>query len=108
MKLGLIPKGNRLLVKQVQLEEKTESGIIIKRDNGLAEQADMNWGEVVAVGEACWDQWDTGAWAEVGDTIYFAKHAGKKIMDFLHNEEYVIMCDVDVLALIIKEENEDD
>ena len=105
-KLFITPKGNRVVIKQSQLEETTESGIILKRDNKVAEQAGIIKGTVVALGEACWGKWPE-PWAKIGDEVYFAKFAGKTIPDPVTEEMYLIMMDEDIIATI-DEENKDD
>jgi co-chaperonin GroES (HSP10) len=105
-KLYITPKGNRIIVEQVKLEEVTESGIIIKRANEMAEQANINKGTILAISPDSWDDWSE-PFAKVGDVIYFSKHAGKKIIDPVTEEEYLIMMDIDVLATIDKENKYD-
>ncbi len=104
-KLYVAPKGNRVIVEQDKLEEETDSGIIIQRENGAAEQAGIIRGTVLAVGEAAWDNWPE-PWAKVGDRVYFAKFAGKTIPDPVNKEVYLIMNDIDIIATI--QEKEDD
>lgn len=105
-KLYITPKGNRVIIEQVKLEETTESGIIIKRDNEMAEQANINKGIVLAIAPDSWDDWSE-PFAEVGDVVIFSKHAGKKIIDPVNNEEYLIMMDIDILATVDKENKDD-
>ena len=105
-KLYITPKGNRVIIEQVKLEETTESGLVLKLDNQAAEQAGIIKGTVVAVGESCWDSWPE-PWAYVGDEVYFAKFAGKTIPDPVTKTMYLIMMDEDIIATIQKE-NEDD
>ena len=98
-KLYMKPLGNRIIIEQDKIEETTESGIIIKRDREEAEQANVIRGTVVAVGEDAWDQWPS-QWAKVGDRVYFAKFAGKILPDPVTGESYLVMNDVDIVALI--------
>ena len=106
-KLYITPKGNRIIIEQVKLEETTESGIILKRENEAAEQAGIIKGTVVAVGDQAWDSWPE-PWANVGDEVYFAKFAGKQIPDPVTKTMYLIMMDEDIIATIQEEENQDD
>lgn len=105
-KLSITPKGNRVIIEQVKLEETTDSGIILKRENEAAEQAGIIKGTVVALGESCWDSWPE-PWAKVGDEVYFAKFAGKQIPDPVNEEMYLIMMDEDIIATIDKEIKDD-
>ena len=102
-KLGITPVGNRLIVDQDNLETTTESGIILKLENAAAEQAGQIAGTVVAVGADCYYQYDT-PWCKVGDRVLFAKFAGKTLNDVTTGKAYLVMNDIDVVALI-KEEN---
>ncbi len=104
-RLYVHPKGNRVIIEQDKLEEVTESGIILKKENALAEQAGIISGTVLAIGEDCWTHWSE-PWAEVGGRVYFAKHAGKNIIDPVNKEMYLIMNDIDIIATI--EEKQDD
>ena len=105
-KLSITPKGNRVIIEQEKLEETTESGIILKRDNEVAEQAGIIKGTILALGDACWDSWPT-PWAKVGDSVYFAKFAGKQIPDPVNEEMYLIMMDEDIIATIDQEKEDD-
>ena len=106
-KLGITPTGGKVIVEQDKLEKITESGIIIQRENEAAEQAGQIAGTVVAVGHDCWTGKWTEDWCKVGDRVLFAKYAGKNINDVSTGETYLIMNDVDVVA-IINEEKQDD
>lgn len=106
-KLYVRPRGNRVIIEQDKLEETYgNSGIVVKLENEAAEQAGIISGTVLAIGEACWDQWPE-PWAEVGDKVYFAKFAGKKIPDPVNEEMYLIMNDIDIIATIDKEKKDD-
>lgn len=104
-KLYVQPKGNRVIIEQEKIEETTESGIIIKRENGAAEQAGIIRGTVLAVGEACWDTWPE-PWAQVGEDVYFAKFAGKQVIDPVTGESFLIMNDIDIIATLEKKEDD--
>ena len=105
-KLFINPKGNRVIIEQARLEETTESGIILKRSNEVAEQAGIIKGTIVALGNECWEAWPE-PWAKVGDEVYFAKFAGKLIPDPVTEEVYLIMMDEDIIATIEKENKDD-
>ena len=104
-KLYVQPKGNRVIIEQEKIEQTTESGIIIKRDNEAAEQAGNIRGTVLALGEACWDKWNE-PWAKIGDDVLFAKFAGKQVIDPVTGESYLIMNDIDIIATLEKKEDD--
>lgn len=75
------PTGWRILVRPLQVQDKTEAGIILTSDT----QSDAEWnitvGRILAVGPLAWQRADMGeeAWAEVGDYVLYAKYSGHKI-----------------------------
>ncbi len=105
-KLSAVPVGNRVIIKQQSLEKVTESGIVLQLENEAAEQAANIQGTVIAIGDAAWDQWPT-PWAKVGDEVYFAKWAGKKVNDPASGETYLIMNDVDIVCRLEEVETDD-
>lgn len=73
---GIHPKGWRILVKPLELESKTESGIILATAS-QKEREDManTTGEVIEIGDGCWSDIET-PWCAVGDRVVFAKYSG--------------------------------
>lgn len=100
MKTSIVPKGTRILVKQDILEETYgESKLIVQREHGAAEQAKINTGRLVAVGDDCWDQYES-TWAKIGDKIVFGEYAGRTIIDHKNQEAFLVMNDTDIIAVI--------
>ena len=98
MNLNIHPKGYRILVKADEIEEETEAGIFIVQDKNMERAAQMK-GTLVAVGEYAWDRYDN-PWAKVGDCVLYAKHSGKNVEDPVTKENYVIMNDEDLIAVL--------
>ncbi len=79
------PKGYRMLVKQVVIENTTPGGLILNTDDELRrQQAGFPIYEVLAQGDACYKSRDgqefvEGKWCEVGDTVIMDGYAGKAI-----------------------------
>ena len=90
-------KGYRLLIKPDIVDLKTESGIVIAADRKL-EQAAQVRGYVHSVGERCWEGMEP--YAKVGDYVLYSKYAGKVVEDPETHEQYVIINDEDLLAVI--------
>ena len=88
------PVGDRLLIKPDPVETKTESGIVLARNEKI-ERHQTDKGVILAIGEFAWGE---KPWAKVGDYIYYARHAGKFVQD--GDEELLIILDEDVLAVI--------
>ncbi|MGA1861893.1 co-chaperone GroES [Deferribacter thermophilus] len=92
------PLQDRVLVKRIEVEEKTESGIIIP-DTAREKSQE---GEVIAVGPG--KVLENGTKIELtvkpGDRILFSKYAGTEIK--IDGEEYLIMREDDILGIIQK------
>ena len=75
-KSGIHPKGHRVLIKPLELEEKTASGIVIATATQKDREEMANTtGEVIAVGDGCWEDLEK-PWCTVGDRVVFAKYSG--------------------------------
>ena len=83
------PLGERALVKTVEREETTASGIVLP--DTAKEKPQM--AEVIAVGEA-----EDGVKVTQGDVIVFAKYSGTEIR--LDNEDYLILDADDILGVV--------
>ncbi len=85
------PIGDRVLVKVLEEEAKTPSGIILP---DTAKEKPQR-GVVVAVGESSYDE---PIPVEVGDKVMFAKFSGTEIK--LEGEDHLILEIGDILARI--------
>jgi len=97
--MNIRPLHDRVLVKRIEQETKTKSGIIIP---DTAQQDKPTEGEIIAVGSGARD--DTGKIipldVKVGDRILFAKWGGSEIK--VEGQEYLIMKESDILAVVDK------
>ena len=96
------PVMHRILVKPKELEEKTESGIIVQWDK--REQAAVETGTVVSIGSTCFDTYGTTAQKESvveGATVLFAKYSGKEVKD--GDIRYLLLNDEDIVGVIENE-----
>jgi chaperonin GroES len=93
--MNLKPLSDRLIVKPLDNEEKTSSGIIVP---DTAKEKPMQ-GEVVAVGPGKMD--DTGKRikmdVKVGDRVMYGKYSGTEFK--IDRVDYLIMNENDVLAI---------
>lgn len=100
----IIPCGHRVLVKTPEVEEKSEGGIVLvsSERNKKLEKAGKMEGVIIAVGDTAWKHPTLGGkpWAEVGDTVYFSRYGGTLINDPETDEQFVMINDEDVFALI--------
>ena len=96
-KKEIIPLGDRVLVKPMEKEKKTKSGIIIP-DTVDKERPEM--GKVVAVGEG--KVTDEGkvlpVKVKVGATVLFTKYGPDEVK--IDDEEYLIVSESNILAII--------
>ncbi|MCA9869061.1 MAG: co-chaperone GroES [Caldilineae bacterium] len=94
--MNLKPLGDRLLVKPIEQEEKTASGIILPETAKEKPQE----GEVLAVGPG--GRKEDGSRiamdVEVGDRVLYAKYAGTEVK--MDGVKYLILRESDVLATV--------
>ena len=91
----LRPLGDRVIIKVVELEEKTASGIVLP--DSAKEKPQQ--GEILAVGNG---RIEDGKRVEldvkVGDKVIYSKYAGTEVKH--DNQEYLILRESDILAVI--------
>jgi chaperonin GroES len=89
------PLGDRVVIKRLEAEEKTKSGILL---TGAAKEKPQE-AEVVAVGPgAIVDGTRIELEVKVGDKILFSKYAGTEVK--IDGEEYTILKQEDILAIV--------
>lgn len=88
------PLSDRVLVKPLESEEKTKSGIVIP-DSAKEKSQE---GEVVAIGSGKWiDGKQVPLDVKVGDKVLFSKYGGDEIKQ--DGIEYKILREEDILAI---------
>ena len=96
--MKLQPLGNRLIVKAIQEEETTASGIVLP---DTAKEKPQR-GKVLAVGDGALD--DNGNRKPVdvkdGDTVLYSKYGGTEIK--IDGEDLLVLRESDVLAKVEK------
>lgn len=95
MSLNLKPLGDRLIVKAIEEEQTTASGLLLP---DTAKEKPQR-GEVVAVGDGAWD--DDGEKripldVAVGDKVLYSKYGGTEIK--VDGEDLLVLRESDVLA----------
>ena len=91
MKVNIKPLADRVLVKPLEAETKTASGIIIP-DNAKEKP---HKAIVVAVGTGNKDHKMT---VKVGDTVLYGKYSGTELK--FDGMDYLIMSEKDILAIV--------
>lgn len=101
------PCGHRLVVKPVKLEDidptlasAKRSGLVLLETSERAEQSAVDQGVVITIGATAFKDFGGEAWCNVGDTVVYARHAGKRIKD-TDGVEYLALNDEDVVAVIV-------
>lgn len=92
--MNIRPLGDRLVIKKVEAEEKTKSGIVLP--NSAKEQPQI--AEVLAVGPEITNDEKKKEEIKVGDKVIFSKYTGTEIK--MDGEDYTILKLENVLAVI--------
>lgn len=99
------PCGHRVLVRQEKLEEVDEvfaaakrAGLHFQSTEAKREQDAVVIGFVQKIGPTAWRDFGGDAWCSVGDKVYFAKYAGKRVG--AEEDSLVLLNDEDIVAVI--------
>lgn len=93
--MNLKPLSNRVLIKQIEAEKTTKSGIILPGQT--AEQPQI--AEVIAVGPGKMRHGDVSPMTvSVGDKVIFPKYKGSEIK--LDGVDYIIIEETELLAIL--------
>lgn len=93
--MKLIPLGDRVVLKQLEAEETTKSGIVLPGQSKEKPQQ----AEVIAVGPGGMvDGKEIKMQVEVGQQVIYSKYAGTDVK--LEDEEYIIVKQSDILAVV--------
>lgn len=89
------PLGDRVVIKKLEAEEKTKSGIVLpgsaKEQPQMAEVVEVGPGGIIEGKEIKME-------VSKGDKVIFSKYAGSEIK--IENEEYTILKQSDILAIV--------
>ena len=93
--MKLVPVGDRVVLKQLEAEETTKSGIVLP---GQAQEKPQQ-AEVIAVGPGgVVDGKEVKMEVKTGDKVIYSKYAGTEVK--LDGEEYIIVKQNDILAVV--------
>ena len=93
--MKLTPLGDRVVLKQLEAETTTKSGIVLT----TATQEKPQEAEVVAVGPGGMVYGkEVTMQVKVGDKVIYSKYAGNEVK--LEDEEYIIVKQNDILAVV--------
>lgn len=93
--MNIKPLFDKVVLKKLECEETTKSGIILPQANKeIPQQA-----KVISIGEGGFiDGKDVKMIVKVGDIVVYSKYAGSEVK--IDNEEYVIVRQSDILAIL--------
>ena len=93
--MKLVPLGDRVVLKQLEAEETTKSGIILTSQS----QEKPQQAEVIAVGPGGnIDGKEVTMQVKVGQKVVYSKYAGTDVK--LGDEEFIIVKQSDILAVV--------
>jgi len=94
--MALKPLGDRLVVKQLEGEEKTKGGIVLP-DSAKEKPQEA---KVVAVGPGrlLEDGKIKSLEVKAGDRVLYGKYSGTEVS--VHGEDYLILREEDILAIV--------
>ena len=93
--MKLVPLGDRVVLKQVEAEETTKSGLILT----TSAQEKPQEAEVIAVGPGGMvDGKEVTMQVKPGDKVIYSKYAGNEVK--LEGEEYIIVRQNDILDVV--------
>lgn len=93
--MTLVPLGDRVVLKQVEAEETTKSGIVLP---GQAQEKPQQ-AEVIAVGPGgVVDGKEVKMEVVVGDKVIYSKYSGTEVK--MDGTEYIIVRQNDILAIV--------
>ena len=93
--MTLVPLGDRVVLKQVEAEVTTKSGIVLRGEA----QENPQQAEVVAVGPGgVVDGKEVKMEVAVGDKVIYSKYSGTEVK--MDGTEYIIVKQNDILAIV--------
>lgn len=93
--MKLVPLGDRVVLKQLEAEETTKSGIVLP---GQAQEKPQQ-AEVIAVGPGgTVDGKEVKMEVAKGDKVIYSKYSGTEVK--LDGDEYIIVKQSDILAIV--------
>ena len=94
--MKLVPLGDKIVLKQLEAEETTKSGIVLP---GNAQEKPQQ-AEVVAVGPGgVVDGKEVEMQVSVGDKVIYSKYAGTEVK--LEDEEFIVVRQNDIVAVVV-------
>lgn len=94
--MNIKPLGERVVLKVLESEERTKSGIVLP--DTAKEKPQMGKVLAVGAGKLLENGQKVALDVKVGDKVLFAKYAGTEVK--LDGEEYMVLKESDILAVV--------
>ena len=95
--MKLVPLGDKVILKQVEAEVTTKSGLVL---TGASKKKPQQ-AEVIAVGPGGMvDGKEVTMMVKPGDVVIYSKYAGTEVK--LEDEEYIVVKQNDIVAIVEK------
>jgi len=94
--MNIKPLGERVVIKVLEGEEKTKSGILIP--DTAKEKPQMGEVKAIGVGKLLEGGQRIAPEVKVGDKVLFAKYAGTEVK--VDGEEFMVLKESDILAIV--------
>lgn len=92
--MKLIPLGERVVIRKLEKEETTASGIVLPS----SAQEQPQYAEVVAISDKVEKDDELKGSIKVGDHVIYSKYAGTDVK--LDDEQYIVIKLEDILAVV--------
>jgi chaperonin GroES len=93
--MKLVPLGDKVVLKQSEVEETTKSGIILT----ASAKEKPQYADVIAVGPGGMvDGKEVTMQVKVGDRVIYGKYAGTEVK--LGDDEYIVVKQNDIVAIV--------
>ncbi|MBS6921825.1 MULTISPECIES: co-chaperone GroES [Anaerococcus] len=92
--MNLKPIGERVVIKKLEAEKKTQSGIVLPE----SAQEKPQYAEVVAISSDILNDKDKKDSLKEGDKVIYSQYAGTDVK--IDGENYVVLAYKDVLAVV--------
>lgn len=92
--MNLKPIGERVVIKKLEAEKKTQSGIVLPE----SAQEKPQYAEVVAISSDILNDNDKKDSLKEGDKVIYSQYAGTDVK--IDGEDYVVLAYKDILAVV--------
>lgn len=92
--MNLKPIGERVVIKKLEAEKKTQSGIVLPE----SAQEKPQYAEVVAISSDILNDQDKKDSLKEGDKVIYSQYAGTDVK--IEGENYVVLAYKDILAVV--------